>query len=68
MNYYTYWWWNAYLTVNVTGLKPNSLYYVYGYGTGNAAGQGSKWIVDPANGGASAEAPADFGRTSPLSP
>lgn len=61
MHYYSYWWWNASLTVTVNGLQPNGLYHLYGYGTGDAAGQGSKWIVNAANGGASAESPADFG-------
>ncbi|MEA3212710.1 MAG: hypothetical protein QOE70_5767 [Chthoniobacter sp.] len=61
MRYYTYYWWNTALTVTITGLTAGRNYDLYGYGAGNNNGQGSKWIVNAANGGSSAEAPADFG-------
>ncbi|MBK8094516.1 MAG: immunoglobulin domain-containing protein [Verrucomicrobiaceae bacterium] len=60
MRYYTYYWWNTALTVTINGLTAGRSYDLYGYGAGNNNGQGSKWILDAANGGGSAEAPADY--------
>lgn len=61
MQYYTYHWWGAALTITLNGLTPGTMYNLYGYGAGTAnGGGGSQWTMDPSNGGATASALADF--------
>ena len=60
VRYYTYYWWNATLTLGIKGLRPGTSYNLYGYGAGDAHGQGSQWTLAAANGGASASVLADY--------
>jgi len=60
VRYYTYYWWNATLTLSIKGLRPGTPYNLYGYGAGDAHGQGSHWTLAAANGGASAPVLADY--------
>jgi polygalacturonase len=59
-NYYTYYWYTSVLNLQISGLKPGSMYRIYGYGSGNATGQGSTWLLADANGGATMTVRADY--------
>lgn len=61
MNYYTYHWWHATLTLTLKGLRPRMPYVLYGYGAGNATGQGSAWALASDSGGATGDVLADYG-------